>query len=253
MTRVLVWVTCLILGTSCQVSRTIRESNGPMVSDTELLTTILEQQNPGPFLGQGSLTIETQEKGQRLTCKVRFNGNDTLKVEVNTGFGYGLINLWLTTDSLFISNRLTNQFVSTTYESDELQQLLTFPFGYADIQTLFLGRLVLSPDSRLVNVIREEDDLIYLFRSSGGSEKIWVNTNLKKPIRILRSDRRGNTILDIMLQRYKAVKAGQMAHQIQLLRPGSQEKVSLYFNSLEPSDVTNLPVTIPPAMERIRL
>lgn len=253
MKQVLFVLLLMVLLDACQVSRTVPQSNGPSVSDSDLLTSILERQTTGAFLGQGSLTIETQEKGQRLTCKIRFNGNDTLKIEVNTGFGYGLINLWLMPDSLYISNRLTNQFIATTYESDELQQLLTFPFGFADIQTLFLGRLILPPDARLVNVIRENEDLIYLFRSQGGSEKIWVNTGLRKPTRILRTDRKGNTILDILLQRYKEVDEGQMAHQIQLFRPGSSEKVSLYFNSLEPSGVITLPVTIPPAMERIRL
>jgi len=230
----------------------------PLTADTGTAKAVMEeilQKNTGlfPFQGSGTLTIETPDQGQRLNCRIYYNSNDTVKMEVNTGFGFGIINLWLTPDSLFISNRLTNQFVSSTYRSDELMTLLHFPFQYQDIQTLFLGRISLAPQMQLVQVLNEGENFVFSYRGPEGSEKIWINRLIKKPARIIRSNRKGTVLLDISFQRYKEVNSDQLAHQIQIYRPDEKEKLSLFFSQITPLQTQSLRIIIPEKMERVQL
>lgn len=210
-------------------------------------------QESGAFQGTGTLTIETPEQGQRLNCRIYYNSNDTVKMEVNTGFGYGIINLWLTPDSIFISNRLSNQFISSTYRSDELVRLLHFPFKYADIQTLFLGKVILNKSLQLTRVMNESENFVYSYRGPEGSEKIWISKQLKKPTRIVRNNRRGEVLLDISFQRFKQVNEDQFAHQIQIYRPEQKEKLSLFFSQIGSYETKWLKIIIPEKMERVKL
>lgn len=205
------------------------------------------------FQGTGTLTIETPDQGQRLNCRIYYNSHDTVKMEVNTGFGYGILNLWLTPDSIFISNRLSNQFISSTYRSDELVRLLHFPFKYTDIQTLFLGKVILNSAMQLTRVMNEPENFVYSYRGPEGSEKIWISKLLKKPTRIVRNNRRGEVLLDISFLRYKPVNEDQLAHQIQIYRPAQKEKLSLFFSQIGSFEKEELKILVPEKMERVRL
>jgi len=204
-----------------------------------------------PLEGNASLNIETKEKGQKLSCKMNYNSSDTIKLSINTGFGYGLITIWLTPDSFFVSNRLTKQFISSSYKSSQLEDLLGFPFSYSDIEALFLGKLVISENMQLTRTLDEPENVVFIYRGLENSEKIWISKTLSKISRLQKTNRKGRVILDITLDRFKEIKTNWFAHQIQVYKPDNGQKLSIYFNMLESNDTKSLKIEILENMDRI--
>lgn len=230
-----------------------QEMQQPIIENpTELLDRVLKNNNETyPLEGTAALNIETREKGQKLTCKMFYNAIDTVKLSINTGFGYGVVSIWLTPDSFFVSNRMTKQFIFSSYRSTQLEELLGFPFTYSDIQLLFLGKVTISKDRQLVKTMVEPDNIVYVYRGLDTSEKIWVSKQLAKVNRIQRTNRKGRVILDISFDRYKNIESTWIAHQIQVYKPDDGQKLSLYFNSLDKSEPKSLKMEVPENMERI--
>lgn len=231
----------------------VQEMKLPVIENpSELLAQVLRNNDQNfPLEGNAALNIETREKGQKLTCKMTYNSADTIKLSINTGFGYGIISIWLTPDSFFVSNRLTKQFILSSYRSNQLEDLLGFPFTYADIQLLFLGKINLSNDRQLVKTLVEPDHIVYVYRGLESSEKIWVSKQLAKVSRIQRTNRKGRVILDISFDRYKNIESTWIAHQVQVYKPDDGQKLSLYFNTLDKTEQKVMKIEIPENMERI--
>ena len=204
-----------------------------------------------PLEGNASLNIETKEKGQKLSCRMNYNSSDTIKLSINTGFGYGLITIWLTPDSFFVSNRLTKQFISSSYKSSQLEDLLGFPFSYSDIEALFLGKLRISDNMQLTRTLDEPDNVVFTYRGLENSEKIWISKTLSKISRMQKTNRKGRVILDVTLERFKEIKTYWFAHQIQIYKPDNGQKLSIYFSSLESNESNSLKIEIPDNMDRI--
>lgn len=234
-------------GCSSPVHNLVSVSN----PDTLLNNALKLNQVNFPLEGNASLNIETKEKGQKLSCKMNYNSSDTIKLSINTGFGYGLITIWLTPDSFFVSNRLTKQFISSSYKSSQLEDLLGFPFSYADIEALFLGKLVISENMQLTRTLDEPENVVFIYRGLENSEKIWISKTLSKISRLQKTNRKGRVILDITLDRFKEIKTNWFAHQIQVYKPDNGQKLSIYFNMLESNDTKSLKIEIPENMDRI--
>lgn len=234
-------------------STTQQEMKRPIIENpTELLDQVLQNNDESiPLEGSAALNIETREKGQKLTCKMIYNSHDTIKLSINTGFGYGVISIWLTPDSFFVSNRMTKQFIFSSYRSTQLEDLLGFPFSYSDIELLFLGKITISPNRQLLKTLTEPDNIVYIYRGLESSEKIWVSKQLARVSRIQRTNRKGRVILDISFDRYKNIGKSWIAHQVQVYKPDDGQRLSIYFNSLDVTENKPIKIEIPDNMERV--
>lgn len=225
------------------------------IDDADLLfaKALTIENPPVAFKGTASLTIENETEGARLTCRFYFNSLDTLRLEINTGFGFGILTAWLTRDSILVSNRISKQFIRSDYRSGEVQKLVGAMMTFDDVLLLFLGRI---PKERFVqssSILKEQDDLLYIFNKDGGSDKVWISKLFHKPTRWVKLGIRGRLIHELIMERFKNINGHYYAQKVELSRPNEKERIAIFINSMEVTEKNNSKLSIPNEMEMIKL
>jgi outer membrane lipoprotein-sorting protein len=204
------------------------------VSSAEVHDAVLANQDRVQTVrGEGTISIETSTMAQSGSFMLRLRKPDSLMVNLQGPFGIKIGSALLTRDNFQFYNSLENRIYVGKTTPDNLAKVLRLHIGFDDLLRLFIGGIFQQEDMRGPDQTGVEDgQLIYVYRTNGGSHKYFVNSQNLLITKIQYLDTQGKLLSEQRYLNFQSIDSVVVPFNIRILQPTERRMVSVVYSEL---------------------
>lgn len=202
---------------------------------------------------QGTMSLEGTLTIGNLPFTAQLRG-DTISVTLAGPFGMTAGTLFATPDTFVVVNYLSREVLVGHPDAQSIESASPIPLRLSDMRAFMRGTIPGDVRRFAQGSPRSDAKVLFVARDSVGAEFMLVDSTTSTLSQYQRKDKKGKTLLNLVLGDVRDVASTNIAHAIDVDLDGKSQAVKFRFDSVEPtasSDALRIPEAPPSFTRRV--